>query len=198
MPISPTAPTAVPDFPELSDRATYNARAYAWATHMDDVYPAEMLALATNAYNNATEAQADAVATAADAIATAADRVQTGLDVVATAADRVQTGLDVASVTDMDKRYLGAFASNPTLDNQGAALQTGAVCYNTTLSKVLTWNGSAWVEGIASVSGVSSLDGSTGALTLKTLNGNALLGSGDIALTSSGSTIYLALNAGAL
>lgn len=61
MPTTPTAPTAVPDFPELSDRATYNARAYAWAVHMDDVYPAEMLALANNTYNNAVEGAASAV-----------------------------------------------------------------------------------------------------------------------------------------
>ena len=171
MPTSPTAPTAVPDFPAIGD-ASYNTKAYDWATHMDATYPTEMQALATNAYNNAVEANADAVATAAD-------RVQTGLDAVATAADRVATGLDVAataadaaSVLAMDKRYLGAFASNPTLDNQGAALQTGAVCYNTTLSKVLTWNGSAWVEGIASVAGVSSVNGASGAVTgIATLTG---------------------------
>lgn len=171
MPTSPTAPTAVPDFPAIGD-ASYNSKAFAWATHMDATYPTEMQALATNAYNNAVEANADAVATAAD-------RVQTGLDAVATAADRVATGLDVAataadaaSVLAMDKRYLGAFASNPTLDNQGAALQTGAVCYNTTLSKVLTWNGSAWVEGVTAISGVASVNGATGAVTgIATLTG---------------------------
>ena len=171
MPTSPTAPTAVPDFPAIGD-ASYNTKAYDWATHMDATYPTEMQALATNAYNNAVEANADAVATAAD-------RVQTGLDAVATAADRVATGLDVAataadaaSVLAMDKRYLGSFASNPTLDNQGAALQTGAVCYNTTLSKVLTWNGSAWVEGITAISGVASVNGATGAVTgIATLTG---------------------------
>lgn len=69
MPTTPTAPTAVPDFPELSDRATYNARAYAWAVHMDTVYPAEMLALASNTYANAVEgaASADTAVTAAAA-----------------------------------------------------------------------------------------------------------------------------------
>lgn len=61
MPTTPTAPSAVPDFPALSDRATYNAKAYAWATHMDTVFPGEMQALATNVYNNAVEADADAV-----------------------------------------------------------------------------------------------------------------------------------------
>ena len=55
MPTSPTAPTAVPDFPAIGD-ASYNSKAFAWATHMDATYPTEMQALATNAYNNAVEA----------------------------------------------------------------------------------------------------------------------------------------------
>ena len=73
MPTSPTAPTAVPDFPAIGD-ASYNTKAYNWATHMDATYPAEMLALATNTYNNAVEADADATTAttkAAEAVAAA-------------------------------------------------------------------------------------------------------------------------------
>lgn len=73
MPTSPTAPTAVPDFPAIGD-ASYNTKAYNWATHMDATYPAEMQALATNAYNNAVEADADATTAttkAAEAVAAA-------------------------------------------------------------------------------------------------------------------------------
>lgn len=182
--VAPTPITALPTVPTLSDISTFSSRTDAFINALPE-FRTDANDLATNTYNNAVEANADAVATAAD-------RVQTGLDAVATAADRVATGLDVvataadaASVLAMDKRYLGSFASNPTLDNQGAALQTGAVCYNTTLSKVLTWSGSAWVEGIASVAGVSSFNGYTG----------------DIIFTApppTGSTIYLAINAGAL
>lgn len=72
MPTSPTAPSAVPDFPALSDRTTYNAKAYAWAVHMDVTYGAEMMALASNTYNNAVEAAASA-ATATTQAAAAAD-----------------------------------------------------------------------------------------------------------------------------
>ena len=71
MPTSPTAPSAVPDFPAIGD-ASYNSKAYAWATHMDATYPAEMQALATNAYDNAVEANADATTAttkAAEAVA---------------------------------------------------------------------------------------------------------------------------------
>ena len=107
-----------------------------------------------------------------------------------------------ASVLTMDKRYLGAFAVAPTLDNQGAALSTGAVYYDTALAKVRIWSGSAWVEGIASVAGVSTVNGANGAVTvqatlvsgtnIKTLDGVSLLGSGNISIASPGSSLYLA------
>lgn len=177
MPTTPTAPTAVPDFPELSDRATYNARAYAWAVHMDDVYPAEMLALATNAYNNAVEAQADTVATAADAVATAADRVQTGLDAVATAADRVQTGLD------------------RTAADGSASTATTQAGIATTKAGEADASAIAAAASAASISGgpVTSVNGMTGVVTglqaalvsgtsIKTVNSTSLLGSGDVAV----------------
>lgn len=73
MPTSPTAPSAVPDFPAIGD-ASYNSKAFAWATHMDATYPAEMQALATTTYNNAVEADADATTAttkAAEAVAAA-------------------------------------------------------------------------------------------------------------------------------
>ena len=65
----------------------------------------------------------------------------------------------------MDKRYLGAKSSAPSVDNQGAALQSGAVYYDTTLGSIRTWNGSTWVIGISAVAGVSSFNGATGAVT---------------------------------
>lgn len=79
MPTSPTAPSAVPDFPAIGD-ASYNTKAYNWATHMDAVFPGEMQALATNVYNNAVEADADATTAttkAAEAVAAAAAAITT-------------------------------------------------------------------------------------------------------------------------
>lgn len=80
MPTTPTAPTAVPDFPAIGD-ASYNGKAYAWATHMDTVFPGEMQALATNVYNNAVEADADATT----ATTKAAEAVAASLAATATA-----------------------------------------------------------------------------------------------------------------
>jgi hypothetical protein len=56
-----------------------------------------------------------------------------------------------------DDRYLGNKASDPTLDNDGAALQTGALYFNTTSLVMKVYNGSAWNPVIGSVSS-STLD----------------------------------------
>ena len=131
---------------------------------------------------------ADVITTSADAIATAADRVQTGLDATATAADRVQTGLDATAAADsataasgsataaagsatdaantyddFDDRYLGDKASDPTTDNDGDPLLTGALYFNTTSDLMKVYDGAAW-QNVAptatsvTVSQISDLD----------------------------------------
>ena len=51
----------------------------------------------------------------------------------------------VESVFDsFDDTYLGAKASDPTLDNDGEALQIGAVYFNTTEEEVRFYNGTVW------------------------------------------------------
>ncbi len=79
----------------------------------------------------ATKAYADAIGTAvaADAAAAAAS---------ASAA--------AASYDSFDDRYLGAKSSAPTLDNDGNALLTGAIYFDTAATKFYAWNGSAWQE----------------------------------------------------
>jgi hypothetical protein len=51
-----------------------------------------------------------------------------------------------ASYDSFDDRYLGAYASNPTLDNDGNALITGAIYFNTVSAAMLVWSGTAWVS----------------------------------------------------
>lgn len=79
-----------------------------------------------------------------------------------------------------DDKYLGAKASDPTLDNDGNPLQAGATYVNTTTNLVRFYTGSVWVNGIGSVAGVSSINGQTGDLVTKTVAGQSILGSGDI------------------
>jgi hypothetical protein len=51
-----------------------------------------------------------------------------------------------ASYDSFDDRYLGAYASNPTLDNDGNSLITGAIYFNTVSAAMLVWSGSAWAS----------------------------------------------------
>jgi hypothetical protein len=51
-----------------------------------------------------------------------------------------------ASYDSFDDRYLGAYASNPTLDNDGNSLITGAIYFNTVSAIMLAWSGTAWVS----------------------------------------------------
>jgi len=107
---------------------------------------------------------ADLLLTDADTVATAADRVQTGLDAAATAADVVLTNADVvtaaasaaaaaASYDSFDDRYLGSKASAPALDNDGNALLTGALYWNSTSSALFIYTGSAWSGAVFDTAG---------------------------------------------
>jgi hypothetical protein len=59
----------------------------------------------------------------------------------------------LAALDSFDDRYLGAKASDPTLDNDGNALVAGALYYNTTDNVMKVYTGSAWVAAYASLSG---------------------------------------------
>ena len=72
-----------------------------------------------------------------------------------------------ASYDSFDDRYLGAKSSPPSVDNDGAALLTGALYWNSTSSLLFIWTGSAWDQAAFSVSGaVTSFNTRTGAVTL--------------------------------
>ena len=195
MPTAPTNIGAAPTLPDRADQATFSARMYALWVYWTTTFKSGVEALGTNVYNNAVEANADAIATAADrvqtgldVIATAADRVQTGLDRIATAADRVQTGLDVvacaALLDQFDDRYLGVKAADPTLDNDGNALVAGAIYINSVSGFIRVYTGSTWVQGISAVAGVESINALQGAVTLKTVNGEAITGAGNVVITT--------------
>jgi len=72
-----------------------------------------------------------------------------------------------ASFDSFDDRYLGAKSSAPSVDNDGNALLTGALYWNSTSSLLYIWTGSAWDQAAFSVSGaVTSFNTRTGAVTL--------------------------------
>jgi hypothetical protein len=72
-----------------------------------------------------------------------------------------------ASYDSFDDRYLGAKSSAPSVDNDGNALLTGALYWNSTSSLLYIWTGSGWDQAAFSVSGaVTSFNTRTGAVTL--------------------------------
>jgi hypothetical protein len=112
-------------------------------------------ASATAAATSATSADASAIAsaTSASAAATSASSAATSASSAATSASSALTSANsaatsassaAASYDDFDDRYLGAKASDPTLDNNGNPLITGALYFNTTIPAMKVYTGSAW------------------------------------------------------
>jgi hypothetical protein len=72
-----------------------------------------------------------------------------------------------ASYDSFDDRYLGAKASDPSVDNDGNALLTGALYWNTTSSEMRVYSGTAWAAAYIPAAGYLALSGGTmtGAIT---------------------------------
>jgi hypothetical protein len=68
-------------------------------------------------------------------------------DAATSASSAATSAAEAAATYDaFDDRWLGAKASDPTLDNDSSALIVGAVYFNTTLSVMRVWTGSIWRE----------------------------------------------------
>lgn len=83
-----------------------------------------------------------------------------------------------ASFDSFDDRYLGAKAANPSVDNDGNALLTGALYFNTTVNEMRVYTGSAWLTAYLPATGYvqKSGDTMTGSLAIQTTdNINAVL-----------------------
>jgi hypothetical protein len=94
----------------------------------------------TNAANSATTAT-----TQASNAATSATAAQTAQ----TAAEAAQTAAELAA-DNFDDTYLGAKASDPTVDNDGDALNAGDLYFNTSSNVLKYYDGSSW-NAISSV-----------------------------------------------
>jgi hypothetical protein len=124
----------------------------------------------TNATTQATNAASSA--TAASNSATTASTQATNASNSATAAAASATSA-AASYDSFDDRYLGPKASNPSVDNDGNALLTGALYFNTTTPGMYVWTGSAWtvmatsgdIESVTAGTGLSG-GGTAGAVTV--------------------------------
>lgn len=54
-----------------------------------------------------------------------------------------------SSLDNFDDRYLGAKTSDPSVDNDGNALVTGALYFNTTSSVMRAWDGTEWIDAVS-------------------------------------------------
>jgi len=87
--------------------------------------------------------------------ATAAANSASGVATSATNAANSATAA-AASYDSFDDRYLGAKSSNPTVDNDGDALVTGALHFNTTAASMRVYNGSSWADAGSAVNGTAT------------------------------------------
>lgn len=104
-------------------------------------------AAASTSASNASTSETNA-ASSASAASTSASNAATSESNAATSEANAAASYDA-----FDDRYLGAKASDPTLDNDGNALITGALYWNTTSNDMKVWNGSVWEVTFASLAG---------------------------------------------
>jgi hypothetical protein len=105
--------------------------------------------LANQAAASAT-ASASSAATAAAAVNAAVATATAASAASALAAANSETAAagsatsSAASFTEFSEAYLGQKSADPSLDNQGQALVTGALYYSTSVGRLRVYNGSAW------------------------------------------------------
>jgi len=125
---------------------------------------------------NATNAAASA--SAASSSASAASSSASSASASASSA--------AASFDSFDDRYLGAKTSDPTVDNDGNALLTGALYFDSVSAVMKVYNGSAWVAAYVSLSGALIASNNLSDLT-NTTNARSNLGLGSIATQAASS-----------
>lgn len=100
----------------------------------------ETVQVQKTALDNAVTSAGTSANTAAEALALAY-QVYDGIDAITAALSAATTLYDT-----FDDRFLGAKNAAPTLDNDGNALQVGALYWDTQLTGMQVWSGSAWVD----------------------------------------------------
>ena len=121
-------------------------------------------------------------ATSAAAAATSASNASTSASSASTYAGNASSSATAAaaSATDaansydaFDDRYLGSKSTAPSVDNDGNALLTGALYWNTAVNTLYVWTGSTWTQAAFTASGFATLTG-VETLTNKTLTSPVL------------------------
>lgn len=151
----------------------------------------DLVAAAQNAVVDSNNAVTQATSAANNAAIS-----KTGADSARDAAVIAKNAAE-AALDSFDDRYLGAKAVAPTTDNDGGALLTGALYWDTALPGMRSWNGSVWVTlpaatkasvGLANVDNTSdaakSVLSATKLTTASTINGVSFDGSANISINA--------------
>jgi hypothetical protein len=157
--------------------------------------PTDDTHLARKAYVDSILGSGTAAATSAAAAATSATAAASSATAAASSATSASSSATSAanSFDSFDDRYLGAKSSNTSTDNDGDALITGALYFNTTANELRVYNGSAWAQAAFTSSGLSDIVADTtpqlgGSLDV---NGQDIVSvsNGNILLTPNGSGV---------
>ena len=188
---SSTSDNAVVD--DVTTQAT-NAASSASAAASSAGQAANSATAASNSATTASGHATTALGHANDASGYASD-AQTALGATQAVLANAETVYD-----NFDDRYLGDKASNPTLDNDGNALLTGALYFNTTDGVMKVYDGSDWLAAYASLSGaliannnLADLENTTAARTNLGLGTAATTASTDYATAAQGALADTAL-----
>ena len=163
----------------------------------------------TKTYVDGILGSATAAADSAAAAATSESNAATSASNASTSETNAATSETnaAASYDSFDDRYLGSKASPPTLDNDGDALLTGALYWDTTAEEMRVYTGTGWVAAGSAVNGTSNRQTYTATASQTTfaitydvgfvdvyLNGIKLLDGTDFTATS-GTNVVLTVGA---
>ena len=115
----------------------------------------------TNAETAETNSAASATQSASSASqsATSATSASTSATNAASSASAASASKDaaLAALDNFDDRYLGQKTSDPTVDNDGNALVSGALYFDSTANTMKVYSGSSWLAAYADVSGAAPI-----------------------------------------
>ena len=137
-----------------SQPLTTNTDSSKWSLLVDAAASTTAQTAAASSATAAATSETNAASSAASALShkndsetakTASETAQTAAETARTAAQTAQAAAE-AALDNFDDRFLGAKASDPTLDNDGAALTDGALYFDTTnnVMKVYDLGNTTW------------------------------------------------------
>lgn len=168
---------------------------------------------ASSAAATATTQASNAASSATSASTSATNAASSATAASVSASDAAASAASTAALLDsFDDRYLGPKSSAPTVDNDGNALVTGALYFDTTTGKMRVYTSTGWVDASASSQAAltkfkfvatagqttfsgTDLNGRTLAYLaggeVVALNGSVLVGDGDDYTASNGTSVVL-------